>query len=119
MLTEAFKGCEVGVYLRFRITGRMFDLRRLSAKSKVFTLIIRELLYADDADLVAHSEEDMQIIMNLFSSACLSFGLTISLKKTKVMFTPPPGIPYVEPNIFIGNRMLEKLLMDSNEVSLE
>ena len=107
MLTEAFKGCEVGVYLRFRTTGRMFDLRRLSAKSKVFTLIIRELLYADDADLVAHSEEDMQIIMNLFSSACLSFGLTISLKKTKVMFTPPPGIPYVEPNIFIGETRLE------------
>jgi len=107
MLAEAFKDCDVGVFLRFRTTGKMFNLRRFSAKSKVFILIVRELLYADDADLVAHSENDMQIIINLFSAACISFGLTISLKKTKVMFTPPPGFPYVEPNIFINGTRLD------------
>ena len=30
-----------------------------------------------------------------------AFGLTISLKKTKVMFTPHTGWPYVQPSIFI------------------
>ena len=41
----------------------------------------------------------MQTLMDRFSEACTAFGLTISLKKTKVMFTPAPGVPYTEPNI--------------------
>ena len=45
--------------------------------------------------------------MNLFSIACDAFGLTISIKKTKVMFTPVPGAPYVEPDIFVKKTRLE------------
>ena len=44
--------------------------------------------------------------MDIFSRACLAFGLTINLKKTKVMYTPPIGQVYVEPNIAVeGNRL--------------
>ena len=90
MLCHAFKDCTAGVFLRFRTSGKVFDLRRLQAKSNVFELIIRELLYADDADLVSHSEEDMQFIMDLFSRACDAFGLTISLKKNEShVYTTP------------------------------
>ena len=49
----------------------------------------------------------MQHIMDNFSKACTSFGLTISIKKTKVMFTPSPGEPYMEPNIFVNGQRLE------------
>ena len=69
--------------------------------------LIRELLYADDADFVAHSEEEMQFIMDRFSASCTAFGLTISIKKTKVMFTPPPGTAYIEPSIFVNGFKLE------------
>jgi len=69
------------------------------SKTKTFFELIRELLYADDADLVAHSEEDMQSTMNSFSNAYSIFGLTISLKKTKVMYTPAPGTAYTDPTI--------------------
>ena len=41
------------------------------------------LLYADDADFVVYTAEDMQKIIDLFSDACDAFGLTISLQKTK------------------------------------
>ena len=34
--------------------------------------------------------------MAVFSKACTAFGLTISMKKTKVMYTPCPGEAYVE-----------------------
>ena len=77
---------------------------RFNTKTKNFSSLIRELLYADDADFVSHSEEDLQEIMNLFSTACDAFGLTISIKKTKVMFTPVPGAPYVEPDIFVKRK---------------
>ena len=106
-LVFAFHDCDVGVYIRFRSTGMVFDLRRFSAKSKTFQSLIRELLYADDADLVAHSEEDMQKVMDLLSAACIAFGLTISLTKTKVMFTPAPGKPYVQPNIIVQGTRLD------------
>ena len=82
--------------LRFRTSGKVFNLRRFGAKSKTFNAIVRELLYADDADFIAHSEEDMQSIMNLFSVACSHFRLTISLKKTKAMYIAPPGQPYID-----------------------
>ena len=105
-LAYAFQGCDIGVFLRFRTSGKVFNLRRFNAKSKTFNALVRELLYADDADFVAHSEEDMQSIMNLFSTACTHFGLTISLEKTKVMYTPPPGQGYIEPNIYVqGTRL--------------
>ena len=107
LLTYAFGDCDKGVYLRFRTSGKVFNLRRFNTKSKNFQSLIRELLYADDADFVAHTEEDMQEIMDLFSSACTAFGLTISIKKTKVMFTPAPGAPYVEPNIYVNGTRLE------------
>ena len=107
LLTYAFKDCDKGVYVRFRTTRSAFNLRRFNTKTKNFSSLIRELLYADDADFVSHSEEDLQEIMNLFSTACDAFGLTISIKKTKVMFTPVPGVPYVEPDIFVKKTRFE------------
>ena len=107
LLMHAFKDCDVGVLLRFRTTGKVFNLRRFNVKSKVFQELIRELLYADDADFLAHTEADMQTIMDNFSRACDAFGLKISLKKTKVMYTPAPGEPYVEPNIMVKGTRLE------------
>ena len=44
--------------------------------------------------------------MDHFSDACTKFGLTISIEKTKVMFTPASGQMYVEPDILVyGNRL--------------
>ena len=83
LLGYAFSGCDVGVLLLFRISGKVFNLRRFNAKSKVFHDLIRELLYADDADFLAHTENDMQVIVNNSSRACDAFGLKFSLKKTK------------------------------------
>ena len=43
-------------------------------------------MFADDADLVAHTEEGIQLVMDIFSKACFALGLTINLKKTKVTY---------------------------------
>ena len=75
LLTYAFKDCDKGVYIRFRTTGSVFSLRRF--KTKNFSSLIRELLYADDADFVSHSEEDLQEIMNLFFTAVSYTHLTL------------------------------------------
>ena len=56
--------------------------------------LIRDLLYADDCDLVAHTEATFEL-------ACTGLGLTISLRKTVVMYQPAPNVPYQEPSIYV------------------
>ena len=53
------------------------------------------MLFADDAALVTHTMEDLQQLMDRLSQACKEFGLTISIKQTKVMgqsIVSPPSI---------------------------
>ena len=107
VLWYAFHDCDKAVYFRFRTTGKVFNLKRLRAETLVSSEFVRELLYADDADFVSHSPEDMQDLMDRFSNACTKFGLTISIDKTKVMYTPAPGEPQLEPVILVYGKPLE------------
>lgn len=43
-------------------------------------------LVADDNVLVAHTMEDIQKIVDAFSSASKKFGLKINIKKTEVLY---------------------------------
>ncbi|CAI9716863.1 Hypothetical predicted protein [Octopus vulgaris] len=67
------KVSSLGIYVRYRSSGRLFNLRRFAANSKVSQSIIRDLLYADDCDLVTHTVDDMQILMNCISASCRAF----------------------------------------------
>ena len=69
--------------------------------------VIRDLLFADDCALNASSEPEMQCEMDRFSQACDNFGLTISTKKTEVMYQPAPGKPYQEPHITVKGQTLQ------------
>ena len=69
--------------------------------------LIRQLLYADDCDLVTHTDRDLQLLMDCFSAACDEFGLTISLKKTVVMLQQAPGKPYIPPSIYVKGKKLK------------
>ena len=85
LLKHAFDTTTEGIYLRTRSYGRLFNLARLIAKKKVREVLIRDMLFADDAAVVAHTQDDLQSLMDCFSQACKDFGLTISLKKTNVL----------------------------------
>ena len=75
-----------GIYIRFQTDGSRFNLRHLLARMKTVQELIIELLFADDCALPAHTEEALQHIVNSFSESAKNFGLTISLKKTKVLY---------------------------------
>ena len=85
LLKHAFGDATEGIYLRTRSDGRLFNLTRLRAKTKVQDVLIRDMLFADDAAIATHTQQDLQSLMDCFSQACNEFGLTISLKKTNVM----------------------------------
>ena len=56
MLTDAFGDGDIGIGIRYRKDGKLFNLRKLQANTKVMTDIIREFLFADDCALNAGSE---------------------------------------------------------------
>ena len=68
------------LYIRYWTSGSVFNVRRLLSQRKVSS-VLRELLYADDCGIVAHSEDELQCFMDYFVSVCSSFGLKINLKK--------------------------------------
>ena len=84
LLQYAFADSSDGVYIRTRADGKLFNIARLRAKTKTFEVLIRELLFADDAALASHSEAGLQRLVDKLSHACKEFGLTISLKKTNI-----------------------------------
>ena len=107
MLSDAFRDDdEVGVKFHSRIDGGFYKPQRLKTHSKVLVDFLRDVLFADDCALCTTSQSDMQHAVDLFARACDDFGLTISIKKTEVMYQPPPGEPYVEPHITIHGQKL-------------
>ena len=60
MLTDAFQDGDNGTPIRYRFDGKLFNLRRLQAKSKVQTEVLDEFLFADDMAKGAPTDEKMQ-----------------------------------------------------------
>lgn len=107
MLEDAFRDINVGINIRYRLDGKLFNLRRLQAKSRVKTHIIRDLLFADDCSLNASSEADLQYCLDKFAEACSNFGLTINTEKTEVMYQPAPDKIFKEPTIKVYSEKLK------------
>ena len=107
MLTDAFQDGDNGIPIRYRFHGKLFNLRRLQAKSKVQTKVLDEFLFADDMAKGAPTEEQMQIGVDQVSDSCDSYDLTISIKKTEVVYQPAPGKPYKEPTITVKDQRLQ------------
>ena len=86
LFTYAFENVpEEGIYIRSRMDGSLYNLRRLQSSTKCTRTLMREFQYADDCVFVANSEESLQRMMDSFEAATKSFGVIINTKKTEVM----------------------------------
>ncbi|KAL0195112.1 hypothetical protein M9458_008684, partial [Cirrhinus mrigala] len=103
LLRYAFCNSEDGIFLHTRSDGNLFNLARLRAKTKVRRILIREMLFADDAALAAHTEGALQRLITCFADACTEFGLAISLKKTNILAQDVSTTPAIT----IGDHTLE------------
>jgi len=118
LLHYAFADCSEGVYIRTRPDGKLFNIARLHAKTK--TLL--ELLFADDAALLSHTEAGLQRLVDKLSHACKEVGLTISLKKTNILAqdaeTPPvitinnTELEVVDSFTYLGSTVSSKVSLD-------
>ena len=69
--------------------------------------MLDEFLFADDMAKGAPTEEKMQKGVDQESDSCDSYDLTISIKKTEVVYQPAPGKPYKEPTITVKGQRLK------------
>ena len=86
MLTGAYQDGDNGIPIRYRFDGKLFNQRRLQAKSKVQTEVLDEFFIADDMAKGAPTEEKMQKDVDRVSDSCNSYDLTISIKKTEIVY---------------------------------
>ena len=85
MLTDAFQDGDNGIPIRYRFDWKLFNLRRLQAKSKVPTEVLDEFLFADDMAKGAPTEEKMQKDVDQISGSYDNYDFTISIIKTEVV----------------------------------
>ena len=123
LLSYAFNSSSDGIYLHTRSDGKLFNLARLHAKTKVTEVYVREMLLADEAAFTAHSGEALQRLINCFAHACREFGLTISLKKTNVIARDASQVPSIKINdytlevvedfTYLGSNISNNLSLDT------
>nr|XP_014347725.1 PREDICTED: uncharacterized protein LOC106704677 [Latimeria chalumnae] len=106
VLFAAFNGMDEGIYIQSRTDGKLFNLRRLKAFTRLLEILVRELLFADNCALVSHTQAGLQKTMDCFTTSTKRYCLTVRLKKTKIMFQPAPAIPYIPPIITIDGTAL-------------
>lgn len=79
MLKHAFGTSTQGVYLHSSSDGKLFSLCRLKARTKVRKVLIRDMLFADYAALVAHKElvTHLQRLVDRFARVYQVFIMTV------------------------------------------
>ena len=85
LLRHTFGTAQEGIYLWTRSDGSLFNLAHLKVRTNVCKALIRDMLFADDAAVMTHTQRELQLLMDHFSQACKDFGLIISLKKTNIL----------------------------------
>ena len=99
ILDEAFRDMGNGFYIHSRQSGDLFNVAHFRAKTKTTRILMRELLFADDSALIAHSAEEMQEIVDAFSD----------VSKTEVLYQPN-STRTLEQNIMVEGNKLNSVL---------
>ena len=108
MLTDAIQDGNNGIPIRYRFDRKLFNLRRLQAKSNVLTELLDEFLFADNMTKGAPTEEKMQKGVDQVYDSCGGYDITISIKKIEVVYQPAPyRKPYKELTITVKGQELQ------------
>ena len=85
-VSNAWRGIQKhgdGMYIQSRQNADLLTVAHFRAKTKTTNILVRELLFADDSALIAHSTEEIQRIVDAFTNASSKFGLKINIKKDR------------------------------------
>ena len=83
MLEKAFRDMGDGIYIQSQQKADPFTVAHFRGKTKTTNILVRELIFADDSTLIAHSAEGIQRIVDAFANASSKFGLKINKTRQK------------------------------------
>ena len=106
MLSDVFHDNDLGALIWFHTDVNVRNVRRLKLKTRTSKVLTRDLLFADDCALFAHTVDVIQSNTNAFVRYARCFGLTLSLKKTELIYQPKPGADYTAPIITMDDNPL-------------
>ena len=86
----------LGVFIKTRTDGKLFNLARLRASIKTREICVTELLFADDSALVATDPNVIQEIADRLSCAARHFGMKINVSKPELLYQPPIQTTYMQ-----------------------
>ena len=86
---SSFQGHPGGVYIQTRKETDLFNVAHVKSKTRTATKLVRDLFFADDSALVAHSPDSIQALVDRFASAARQFSLHINVKKADCLYQPP------------------------------
>ena len=86
----------LGVFIKTRTDGKLFNLARLRAFTKTREICVTELLFADDSALVATDPNVIQEIADRLSCAARHFGMKINVSKPELLYQPPIQTTYMQ-----------------------
>ncbi|BHF60174.1 hypothetical protein SprV_0100313700 [Sparganum proliferum] len=95
MLMDAYR-------IASRTDGHIHNHQKMHFQSRVSITTVHELLFANDCDLNATIEGDMQRNIDFFAAACGNFGLVNNTARTVVIHQPPPDAAHVAPEINVN-----------------
>ncbi|XP_076047241.1 uncharacterized protein LOC143028757 [Oratosquilla oratoria] len=78
------------IEISYRTDGKLLNLTRFKSKTKTITKSLLEFQYADDNCVEALRENHLQQVLNAFHHAYTKLGLSISIKKTQILYQPSP-----------------------------
>ena len=106
VLLKLSREIESRVHITTRSDGRLFNLARLKAKTR--RELVTELLFADDTAVVAHDQDQIQRMVNVFAETAGKMGLQINTQKTEVLYQPAPHSDETEmPQIVVDGEVLK------------
>ena len=93
----------INVYKCIRTDGSHFNLRRPQTHSKIQDILIRDLVFADAAESVAHTKQALQRITSGLADASQMIGPDVNLKNTEVLYQPIPREEHRPTHVTIGD----------------
>ncbi|KAJ0176190.1 hypothetical protein K1T71_008364 [Dendrolimus kikuchii] len=109
VMKDALRSCKHPVQLNVRTDKGVFDLSRFKAKTKVWTMSVLEILYADDVCLMSDSMTNLQNYVDALHHSCQRFGLVINSSKTKLLKQPPRGGELDRSALYLSEEPLEDI----------
>ena len=85
------------IALHARHDRNLFNLANMRAKTKSYTVLIHELMFAHDLTFCSHSVPKVQEMFNAFIASCNLFSLKVSTKKM-VMLATNDQLPCIKIN---------------------